>query len=220
MRTAEDTAHVVDFLTAGLYADDAALFSGFVTWQPIFSPPGVFWAATWFPALFPALDLLGTQPTEVPALSTPAAGGRIRPRRREEFGDRPPTETMTYSLKITTAARSASVRIAGDLDYQTAGDLVEVASRLLAQQNPLSDLHLDFSELAFLDSAALSGLLVLHRRASQAGVALHLDHRPQFLDRVLQMTGLFEHFDLTRSDAETGDPRLLGQASSGESGAR
>jgi anti-anti-sigma factor len=127
---------------------------------------------------------------------------------------------MTYFLKITTAARSASVRIAGDLDYQTAGDLVEVASRLLAQQNPLSDLHLDFSELAFLDSAALSGLLVLHRRASQAGVALHLGHRPQFLDRVLRMTGLFEHFDLTRSDAETGDPRLLGQASSGESGAR
>jgi hypothetical protein len=34
---------------------------------------------------------------------------------------------MTYSLTITTAARSASVRIAGDLDYETADDLVEVA---------------------------------------------------------------------------------------------
>ena len=38
----------------------------------------------------------------------------------------------------------------------------------------MSDLHLDFSELTFLDSAALSGLLMLHRRTSQAGVALHL----------------------------------------------
>jgi anti-anti-sigma factor len=84
----------------------------------------------------------------------------------------------------------------------------------------MCDLHLDFSELTFLDSAALSRLLMLHRRTSQAGVALHLDHRPQFLDRVLQVTGLFEHFDLTRSDAETGDPGLLGQASSGESGGR
>jgi len=84
----------------------------------------------------------------------------------------------------------------------------------------MCDLHLDFSELTFLDSTALPRLLMLHRRTSQAGVALHLYHRPQFLDRVLQVTGLFEHFDLTRSDAETGDPGLLGQASSGESGGR
>jgi anti-anti-sigma factor len=56
----------------------------------------------------------------------------------------------------------------------------------------MCDLHLDFSELTFLDSAALSRLLMLHCRTSQAGVALHLDHRPQFLDRVLQVTGLFD----------------------------
>jgi anti-anti-sigma factor len=124
---------------------------------------------------------------------------------------------MTYSLTITTAALSASIRVTGDLDYQTTDGLVDVASRLLAQQDTVKDLHLDFSELAFLDSAALSGLLRLHRRTSQSGVTLHLDHRPPFLDRVLQVTGLFNHFDLTRSDAETSDPRLLG---SSESGAR
>jgi anti-anti-sigma factor len=121
---------------------------------------------------------------------------------------------MTYSLTITRAAQSASIRVAGDLDYQTTDDLVQVASRLLAGHG-VSDLHLDFSELTFLDSAALSRLLMLHERASEAGIALHLDHRPQFLDRVLQVTGLFGHFGLTRSDAETSDSRLLGQASSG-----
>ncbi|MFG2577149.1 B12-binding domain-containing protein [Streptomyces sp. NPDC048481] len=31
-RTAEDLAHIVDFLAAALYADDAALFTTFVTW--------------------------------------------------------------------------------------------------------------------------------------------------------------------------------------------
>jgi len=127
---------------------------------------------------------------------------------------------MTYSLTIISAARSNFVRVAGDLDYETTDDLVDVASQLIAQQNTMSDLHLDFSELTFLDSAALSGLVLVHRRASQAGVALHFDHRPAFLDRVLQVTGLFEYFDLTRTDAETGDPGLLSQTSSGESGAR
>ena len=31
-RTAEDIAHVVDFLIAGLYTDDDELFSRFITW--------------------------------------------------------------------------------------------------------------------------------------------------------------------------------------------
>jgi anti-anti-sigma factor len=161
------------------------------------------------PTTFPTLNPLGNP-----------KGSSIRPRRQEELGDRPGTGTMTYSLRVSTAAQSTSVRIVGDLDYQTTDDLVEVASQLVAQRSPMSDLHLDFSELTFLDSAALSGLVTLHGRTSQAGVALHLDHRPQFLDRVLQVTGLFDHFDLTRSDAETGDSRLLSQASSGESGGR
>ena len=126
---------------------------------------------------------------------------------------------MTYSLTVTTSAQTATLHITGDLDYETSDDLVEVATQLV-EQNTLSDLHLDFRETTFLDSAALSGLLLVHRRTSETGVALHLDHRPAFLDRVLQVTGLFNHFDLTRTDAETGDPDLLGQTGSGESSAR
>lgn len=53
VRAAADIAHVVDFLMAGLYTDDDALFSGFVTWTAdILTARGVS-AAT----LFPTLDL-------------------------------------------------------------------------------------------------------------------------------------------------------------------
>jgi hypothetical protein len=49
--------HVVDFVIAGLYPDDDALFSGFVTWTAdILTARGVS-AAT----LFPTLDLVGKQ---------------------------------------------------------------------------------------------------------------------------------------------------------------
>jgi anti-anti-sigma factor len=153
-------------------------------------------------------------------LGTRSKRGNTFPRRQEEFGDRPPTVTMTHSLKISTTARSTSLQIVGDLDYQSIDDFVDVGTRLIAQRSDAKDLHLDFSKLSFLDSAALSGLLILHRRASEAGVAFHLDHRPPFLDRVLQVTGLFSHFDLTRTDAETGDPNLLGQNNSNESRSR
>jgi methanogenic corrinoid protein MtbC1 len=60
--TAEDIAHIVEFLVAALYTDDDDLFSGFITWTAdILIARGV-------PAdsLFPALEHLGTQLLEFP----------------------------------------------------------------------------------------------------------------------------------------------------------
>ena len=146
--------------------------------------------------------------------------GPIRSRRPEVFGDRPPIDYMNFSVTIAKTGRSACVRVTGDLDYESADEVVEAASRLLAQEVGLLDLHLDLSGLTFLDSAALSGLLLLHRRTTQSGVQLHLDHRPAFLDRVLQVTGLHSHFAATHSDALTGEPTLAGQTASSETSVR
>jgi anti-anti-sigma factor len=126
---------------------------------------------------------------------------------------------MNLSLTITTTTRSACVRVAGDLDYQTIDELVDTATRLVAQQVGLADLHLDFGGLIFLDSAALSGLVLIHRGTSKSDVHLHLDNRPLFLDRVLHVTGLFEHIVTSHSDVETAGSTPLG-ATSGETGVR
>ena len=127
---------------------------------------------------------------------------------------------MNLSVTITKTGRSACMRVTGDLDYETADEVVEVASQLLARQGDLIDLRLDFSGLTFLDSGALSGLLLLQRRTTQSGVQLHLDHRPPFLDRVLQVTGLYCHFAASHSDAAASERTLVGKTSSSESGVR
>jgi anti-anti-sigma factor len=122
---------------------------------------------------------------------------------------------MTLSTTITTTARSACLRAIGDIDYMTIDDFVDTASKVLVQQVGLVNLHLDFSALTFLDSAALSGLLLIHRRCAQSGVQLHLDNRPAFLDRVLHITGLFSHFvsvDAEDFAAETEDPSRMDHA--------
>jgi methanogenic corrinoid protein MtbC1 len=61
-RTAEDLAHIVDFLGAALYVDDADLFTGFLTWT------AEILAARGVPArsLLPALDLLTEQLHDFP----------------------------------------------------------------------------------------------------------------------------------------------------------
>ncbi|MFD9614556.1 B12-binding domain-containing protein [Streptomyces sp. NPDC059083] len=71
-RTAEDIAHIVDFLAASLYADDAELFTRFVTWTAgILRARGV-------PdhALVAALDLLAAAQYDFPRTRAHLLAGR------------------------------------------------------------------------------------------------------------------------------------------------
>ena len=118
---------------------------------------------------------------------------------------------MNLTVTSDDTNRSASVRLAGDLDYVTTQYVVKTVSRLLVEQPALRHLHLDCAMLTFCDSAGLSGLLQIHRRLSNAGVQLHLDDRPPHLERILTITGTLEHltapcdFDTDSDDAEPTD---------------
>ncbi|MER6479338.1 cobalamin B12-binding domain-containing protein [Streptomyces filamentosus] len=71
-RTAEDLAHIVDFLGASLYADDPELFTGFVTWTAgILRARGVPGGA-----LVAALDLLADAQRDFPRTRAHLAAGR------------------------------------------------------------------------------------------------------------------------------------------------
>ncbi|MFI8962754.1 B12-binding domain-containing protein [Streptomyces sp. NPDC053493] len=71
-RTAEDIAHVVDFLAASLYADDAELFSGFLTWTAdVLEARGVPTRA-----LVAALDVLADVQRDFPRARAHLAAGR------------------------------------------------------------------------------------------------------------------------------------------------
>ncbi|KUI35913.1 hypothetical protein AU197_18915 [Mycobacterium sp. IS-1590] len=101
---------------------------------------------------------------------------------------------MKLTLKSDVTIPSARIHIAGDLNYGQTTPLVDAVSGLFSTDTRVKDLHLDFAELGFFDSTGLSALLVIHREAARYGVVLHLDNRPPHLDRVLEITGLFDHF--------------------------
>lgn len=100
---------------------------------------------------------------------------------------------MTLTLKSDVAIPSARIHVAGDLAYGHTAPLVDAVSELLSTDARVTDLHLDFAQLEFLDSTGLSALLVIHREVTRSGLKLHLDNRPRQLDRVLEITGLLEH---------------------------
>lgn len=118
---------------------------------------------------------------------------------------------MKLTLSCDVSGRSARIGIVGDLDYGHTGQLLNAVAALLSDNTGLQDLHLDFTELAFLDSTGLSELLQVHRKASDLGVRLHLDNRPAHLDRVLDITGTLEYLSSgPRSNAEHPDGTEMG----------
>jgi len=102
-------------------------------------------------------------------------------------------------LQLTTVDTQDSVRIEvqGDLDYDSADLLVEEVTAQLSARPALRDLRLHCADLGAVDSMGLCALLMIGRRAAEAGVRLHLDDRPAKLDRLLDLTGTLEHLTAT-----------------------
>lgn len=116
---------------------------------------------------------------------------------------------MKFTVAVHKTAQSAHVHVAGDLDYGTSDLLIDTVSELPAGQPGLQDLHLDFADLKFCDSAGLSALVRIHRLTSAEGIGLHLDQRPAHLDRILHITGLLD-FLTTPAAAQESDESDIG----------
>ncbi|MER6348709.1 STAS domain-containing protein [Streptomyces sp. NPDC001595] len=103
------------------------------------------------------------------------------------------TEHPLHAFRLTVREEPATltVRISGDLDHDTGPELVDAVSDHLTPG--VRDVRLDFHALGHIDSLGLSALLMVHRRTSAAGAALHLDHRPAALERVLRQTNVLTH---------------------------
>lgn len=119
------------------------------------------------------------------------------------------TTTPPSHLRLTTVDTETTVRIEiqGDLDYDNADQLLATANGKLADNPHLLDLHLHFAGLGTTDSTGLSILLMIRRRATEAGVRLHLDERSSALDRMLTITGTLAHLTappVSAADDSTG----------------
>lgn len=116
---------------------------------------------------------------------------------------------MNLTLRTDIDGTSTRLTVTGDLDYESTPALVSAASDVLAATTAVSDLRLDFAGLTFCDSAGLSGLLLVHRKTSAAGVQLHLDHRPAQLQRLLDITGVLEHLTTRPSREAASESRSV-----------
>jgi anti-sigma B factor antagonist len=82
----------------------------------------------------------------------------------------------------------AVLRLVGEIDMATAGELRAAATRAI--QTPAERVVLDFAGVTFCDSQGLSTLISLNRDFVAAGSTLVLSNVGDFMGRLLEITGL------------------------------
>ncbi|MFF4169533.1 STAS domain-containing protein [Streptomyces sp. NPDC001744] len=124
--------------------------------------------------------------------------------------------SLEFTLGIVRKSTSLYVSVGGEFDYDTCDELVDaVTEHLSAGGAPLRDVRLGFGGLTHIDSSGLAALLLIHRRVSARGAALHLDDRPDFFERMLRITNVLDHLtgpvggEGAREDEEAAPPERV-----------
>lgn len=122
------------------------------------------------------------------------------------------TDFSDHTFELTAATGANGVlyaELVGDLAWGATDELLDAARAHLSSASAPSDIRLDCARLTLCDSLGLAALLAVHRDTTAAGVRLHLEHRPPFLDRLLLLTGTFEHLtglpETAGADGDTPD---------------
>lgn len=89
----------------------------------------------------------------------------------------------------------AVLTVQGELDAYTAPGLEDHIATLLGEN--VTDLVLDLAQTGFLDSSGLRALLTMHRRLEAASGRLELRNPSEPVVRLLEITGLREHFGVS-----------------------
>lgn len=90
------------------------------------------------------------------------------------------------------------VHVAGDLDLAAVEDFVQVGQVSLTRCDAVD---VDLGEVSFIDSSGLGALVRLRKEADEQGTSLTLSNVSVATERLLQLTGLADVFDLPASQA-------------------
>jgi anti-sigma B factor antagonist len=99
-----------------------------------------------------------------------------------------------FGLERTDDATQVVLKLRGDLDLYTSPQFDDALVAVEGEKWPT--IVLDMRELNFLDSMALRLVMRTQARAEQDGRRLVLVRGPDFLDRVLELSGLNAHLEI------------------------
>jgi anti-sigma B factor antagonist len=106
----------------------------------------------------------------------------------------------SLTVHIDPRPGAVTLAVAGEIDRGAADQLVAPAAAVLAEapRQPV----LDFTDVPYMDSSELSGLIKLHARANETRTRTEIDHPRRLARLFTTTTGLAEVFHVTPTAGE------------------
>ena len=101
---------------------------------------------------------------------------------------------QSFSIQRTDDTVQVHLKLRGDLDLYSSPEFDDALVAVEGEKWPT--IVLDMRELNFLDSMALRLVMRTQARAAQDGRRVVIVRGPDFLDRVLELSGLTPHLDI------------------------
>jgi anti-sigma B factor antagonist len=117
------------------------------------------------------------------------------------FSEGFPRSAPSFRLSVSESADRAIVSLEGELDLATAPQLRDQLVTLAEQDG--SDVVVDLTRLAFIDSTGLSVLVMALNRSRAAGGSIVLRNPSESVMRILEITGLVSVFGIDEKSVPT-----------------
>lgn len=88
-------------------------------------------------------------------------------------------------------AHELHVKLCGELD-DTTGSFVRTRLDTLIDDDGISKLYLDMSELSFMDSTGIGVLIGRYKQLKSRGIPIYLQSPSPTVDRLLGLSGLYD----------------------------
>jgi anti-anti-sigma factor len=104
-------------------------------------------------------------------------------------------EEPDWAIDVVREPGRVVLRVAGDLDLETAPRLLAVAEPILSAG--AGGLVVDLAKVAFIDSSGLSALIRINQRLGEAERPFQIVPPPPIVGKVFEITGLNRVLPLT-----------------------
>jgi len=100
-----------------------------------------------------------------------------------------------FRIEASPTESGITIKLAGELDSATCGELVERFEQLMGEAP--GEVVLELHEVTFIDSAGLRAIIVIERAAGERDVALTIHSPTGPVADLLELTGIREHVALS-----------------------
>ena len=77
------------------------------------------------------------------------------------------------SITVNVHGPIAHINLSGGIDYSTQEEIKEANHKALSAEH-VREIHVNFADVAFIDSSGIRALLILQKQADERGIALIL----------------------------------------------